>query len=79
MKKIIIGIVAFFVTVFGLGKLIEAQERFTCNQVTVTVQFGDTLWAIAERHCTGNIQVATAVLVEKYGSAIDRGDVIQLP
>lgn len=79
MKKVIIGIVAFFVTVFGLGKLIEAQERFTCNKVTVTVQSGDTLWKIAERNCTGNIQVAVYHLVEKYGSAIDRGQQIQLP
>ena len=79
MKKIIIGIVAFFVAVFGLGKLIESQEKFTCNQVTVTVQPGDTLWKIAETNCTGNIQVATAVLVDMYGSAIDRGQLIQLP
>ena len=79
MKKIIIGIVAFFVAVFGLGKLIEAQERFTCNQATVTVQSGDTLWKIAERNCAGNIQVAVYHLVKEYGTLIHKGQQIQLP
>ena len=79
MKKIITIIVAFFVTSFGLSKVIASQERFTCNQATVTVQSNDTMWKIAERNCTGNIQVAVFHLVQKYGTLIHHGQQIQLP
>ena len=79
MKKIIIGIVAFFVTVFGLGKLIEAQEQYDCPDIVVTVQSGDTQWKIAENNCKGNIQVAVYHLVKKYGTLIHHGQQIQLP
>jgi len=79
MKKVIIIIVAFLATWLGLSKVIASQEQFTCNQVTVTVQSGDTMWKIAERNCTGNIQVAVFHLVEKYGTVIHHGQQIQLP
>ena len=79
MKKVIIIIVAFFVTSFGLSKVIASQERFTCNQATVVVQLGDTMWKVAERNCTGNIQVAVHHLVNKYGTLIHHGQQIQLP
>lgn len=79
MKKIIIIIVAFFVTSFGLSKVIEAQEQYDCPDIFVTVQAGDTMWKIAEPNCTGNIQVAVFHLVQKYGTLIHQGQQIQLP
>lgn len=77
--KIILAIAAFIAALFGLSKAIEAQERFTCNQVTVTVQANDTLWKIAERNCTGSVQIAVHYLVEEYGTLIHPGQQIQLP
>ena len=86
--KIILAIAAFIAALFGLSKAIEAQERFNCPDqrgispqvtVTVTVQANDTMWKIAKRNCTGNIQVAVHHLVKKYGTLIHPGQQIQLP
>lgn len=79
MKKVIIMIVAFFVTLFGLSRVIEAQEQFNCPNIAVTVQSGDTHWKLVQNNCTGNIQVAVHHLVDKYGVNIHPGQQIQLP
>ena len=44
-----------------------------------SVQYGDTLWAIAEAKCEGNIQAVTDNLVDTYGTNIQLGDTIWLP
>lgn len=55
-------------------------EAFTCDPtVEHTVQYGDTLWSIAETYCDGNLQVATDKLVGAYGTTIQLGDRIYLP
>ena len=53
--------------------------RFTCEPDPHTVQYGDTLWAIAEAKCDGNIQAVTDNLVDTYGTNIQLGDAIWLP
>lgn len=52
---------------------------FTCNPEPYLVQYGDTLWAIAESKCKGNIQHATDNLVSVYGTSIQLGQSIWLP
>ena len=73
MKKAIIGIVAFAATAFGLSAVFNAQDQYTCQDVTVTVTSGDTLWSIAEGHCSGEIRAAVHDLVAQYGNQINPG------
>jgi hypothetical protein len=54
-------------------------EAYTCYTDTVTVIPLDTLWRIAEEYCSGNITNATDDLVDKYGTTIQIGQVIELP
>ncbi|NDB08482.1 MAG: hypothetical protein EBX97_07435 [Actinobacteria bacterium] len=54
-------------------------EAYTCYGDKVTVIAWDTLWRIAEEYCSGNISNATDDLVDKYGTTIQIGQVIDLP
>lgn len=74
----LIGLVIAVTVAFAYGS--KQGEAFTCDpSVTHTVQYGDTLWSIAETYCDGNIQVATDKLVGAYGTQIQLGDRIYLP
>lgn len=57
----------------------DTADEFTCDPDAYTVTYGDTLWAIAERNCDGNIQFVTDNLVTVYGSTIHNGQVVWLP
>lgn len=50
-----------------------------CSGEIHTVLSGDTLVAIAQKHCTKNIEAAIDQLVDQYGAEIHPGDQIQLP
>lgn len=75
---------AFWTTValgsFWLAKTsIESWDNYKCDPTQVVVEQYDTLWAIAERNCTGSIQSAVHDLVEKRGTELVRiGQVIEL-
>jgi hypothetical protein len=43
------------------------------------VQEGDTLWRLAEQHCTGDIRAAADSLVDKYGPDIRPTQEVRLP
>lgn len=53
--------------------------KFTCEADPHTVQYGDTLWAIADSKCEGNIQAVTDNLVDTYGTNIQVGWQVWLP
>lgn len=57
----------------------KKAEAYTCYGDKVTVIAWDTLWRIAEEYCSGNITNATDDLVDKYGTTIQIGQVIELP
>jgi hypothetical protein len=81
VKKLIIGITLTVISIW-LGLWVASRfdgNGFTCEQVTVRVTHGATLWQIAEQHCTGDIRQATTVLVETYGVDIRVGQFIALP
>lgn len=50
-----------------------------CSGEIHTVRSGDTIVAIAQLHCTKNIEAAIDDLVRQYGTDIHPGDQIQLP
>lgn len=62
-----------------IGFASKNADRFTCEPDPHTVEYGDTLWAIAVVKCDGNIQSVTQNLVDTYGANIQLGDTIWLP
>lgn len=67
----------------GLGLLaktsIERLDNYKCHPTQVVIEQYDTLWAVAERNCTGSIQSAVHDLVKKHGTTVVRiGQVIEL-
>ncbi len=73
LASAVIGLAIAFV----IGE--ETSNNFTCNLAPHTVQQGDTLWAIAEQNCEGDIQRVTDKLVKVYGITIQVGRNIYLP
>lgn len=68
------------IAVFGFIAIsAEKNENFACDAEPHSVQYGDTLWAIAESKCEGNIQHVTDNLVSVYGTNIQLGQSIWLP
>lgn len=72
----VIGVVG--VGWWAYGRL-NAEPSFVCDTTPVVASEGDTLWAIAEAKCKGNIQSVTDNLVDTYGTNIQLGDIIWLP
>ncbi len=73
LASVVIGLAITFV----IGE--ATSNNFTCNLAPHTVQQGDTLWAIAEQNCEGDIQRITNKLVDVYGITIQIGQNIYLP
>lgn len=58
---------------------LQTLDDFSCEADPSTVIEGDTLWAIAESKCDGNIQAVVDNLVDVYGTTIHSGQTIWLP
>lgn len=54
------------------------MNTYTCNTEPVKVYQGDTIWEIAVTNCWGNISYAVDELVDKYGTNIQIGQIIEL-
>lgn len=65
------------ITAFVIGE--ETSNNFNCELSPHTVVHGDTLWAIAENKCEGDIRRVTDILVTVYGADIRIGNNIYLP
>lgn len=74
---ILVALVVAVTVAFAYGS--KRSESFACLPTEHTVQYGDTLWGIAETYCDGNIQVASDKLVTAYGTTIQLGERIFLP
>ena len=75
-----IGTILFGISLYNSEK---KAAKFECSAnglaVIVDYDFNNTLTAIAENHCTGNILVAVDAMYEKYGYVIYPGQIIHLP
>ncbi len=76
ITTIIIATTSLF-TLVGLASL-TGNDDYSCTDTTVIVTYGDTLWSIAETHCTGNLQSAVDHLVDTYSTSLQVGDTIEL-
>jgi hypothetical protein len=64
------------------GGLLAAEvftPDYSCDGTVVIVQEGDTLWRLAEQHCTGDVRAAADALVEKYGTDVRPTQEVRLP
>lgn len=66
-------------TAFLVGKALASDPYpYECDSSAVVVTAGDTLWSLAEKHCTGHTGAATDALVARYGTDVQVGDIISL-
>lgn len=77
---IVAGVTLFGITIYNSEKK-AAKFECSANGLAVVVDYdlNNTLTAIAENHCTGNILVAVDAMYEKYGYVIYPGQIIHLP
>jgi hypothetical protein len=63
---------------WGLNEVIQ-QPSFSCGTHIVDIKSGDTLYNIAHRHCSGDIQEVISRLVSIYGTQLDTWQTVHLP
>jgi hypothetical protein len=79
-RRILVAALTVIFLTAGYGMVKEvASPSFTCQDRTITVYQGDTLWGIAAKHCDGDMLAARYQLTQAYGTVIQPGDVIELP
>lgn len=79
MKKVLGWLVAGAVVGALFAFMAGRAQAFVCDAEPHKVEQGDTLWAIAEKKCDGNLETVTDNLVETYGTIIHAGQTIWLP
>jgi hypothetical protein len=83
LKKLALYVSIALVGVAAFVTLDRSHQKFTCDNGGLAVVVGrtdnNTLWDIAENHCTGNIQAAVDKLFNEYGNDIQPGQLIKLP
>lgn len=64
---------------FTIGKALATDPYgYKCDGTTAVAADGDSLWSLAQKHCTGHIGQAVTELVKVYGTQIDYGQRITL-
>lgn len=74
-KMVIIFVIAILVIFINARN----TPSFTCPEITVTIQKGDTLDGIVRKHCKGTVTNALDILVNQYGATIYPFQTIALP
>ena len=77
--KVTVVLVGVVVAIALMYARVGAMDSFTCDGAPHQVNYGDTLWKIAEAKCDGNIQVVVDNLVDTYGTIIQPNQDIWLP
>jgi len=77
-----IGTALAVVGVVGVGwwayGRLNAEPSFVCDATPVVASEGDTLWAIAEARCEGDIRQATDEAYRVFGS-LSVGELVVMP
>ena len=72
---------ALLACLFGIAILIgalAAVNDYECQDATVIVQQGDSLWSIVEDHCTGDVRAAVTA-IDMATVVIQPGQRVVLP
>ena len=78
-RRIAVGIIVLVPVVLLISNVIDSKYDYSCPAVSVTVEQGDTLSGITERHCKGHtLQASWDIADERGTSALNAGDTIQL-
>lgn len=78
-RRIAVGL-TFVAALIGFVNLIDAGPQFSCDVDNVKAVWGDTLWGIAEKHCTGDHQAAVETMIGlNRGTDIKAGQIVDLP
>jgi nucleoid-associated protein YgaU len=81
MKQVLAITCTILAIMLGFNEVKNAQS-FDCDgPTTVIATHGDTMWAIAQRYCTGHVGNATHNIIQLNGntSQLQPGQVIFLP
>lgn len=71
---ITITLLAFF-----FGKAVASDPyTYKCDGAVVMANDGDSLWSLAEKHCTGHVGQAVDDLVKVHGETLRYGQYIKL-
>ena len=76
MKRFAVAVTIFAAGYFFAGAM---QPDYQCEQVAHVAQEGDSLWRIAERFCTGEIDSAVDAMAAVHGTSIRIGQQVTLP
>ena len=82
MRRRITAVIVLLAALIGLGALIDAamSPNFSCDVDSVTAEWGDSLWSIAERQCSGDIQSAVEAMIGLNRTTwIQAGQTVHLP
>ena len=78
-RRIVVGTIVLVPVALLISNAIDAKYDYSCPAVSVTVERGDTLSGITERHCKGHtLQASWDIANERGTSALSAGDTIQL-
>ena len=55
--------------------LSRGDSRYSCDGSTVIAVYGDTLWSLAQQHCSGHIGTAVDTLYSTY-SELSHGEAV---
>jgi hypothetical protein len=61
------------------AKALTEPPHYSCDTPSVEVKSGDTIYSIVRRHCSGDTQFVTTMLVKMYGASIDTWQTLHLP
>jgi hypothetical protein len=78
-RRIAVGIIVLVPVALLFSNVIDSKYNYSCPTASVTVERGDTLSGITERHCKGHtLQASWDIANERGTSTLDTGDLIQL-
>jgi hypothetical protein len=66
------------VVAFG-GSSCQNEDEYTCFPSSVKAEPGDTIWAIVQDHCTGQVRSAIEEAIRLNGTDIMIGQGVKLP
>lgn len=85
-KSVASGVMAFltlclvlFISLVASIRIIGDSPAYSCSVSSVPVERGDTIYSIVRKHCSGEVDEVTGLVVRMYGARIDTWQVIHLP